>query len=340
MMTRTVPIIKDVGEFGLIERIRKTTSVGGHVVKAIGDDCAVIKLSRDQYLLLTSDMMVEGVHFNLKQATPYQIGRKALASAMSDIAAMGGMPQDALVSIGLNPGLPLGNVTQLYRGMKKLARQFGANIVGGDLVRSKSLVICVSLTGFVKRKELALRSGARNNDAVMVTGTLGGSILRKHLVFTPRVSEAQYLVKHFLINSMIDISDGLVQDLSHIAAESGLGAIIYERDIPISRSAYRLARLKYGRRARRSFEGAEADFGGQAKITGKRAFQIALSGGEDFELLFTMPKPEARRLLKSKPKRISTRFTMIGQIVKEQGVWLVDRYGQKRKLTPEGYRHF
>lgn len=347
--------VKDIGEFGLIERLRRYTPVGGHVVKAIGDDCAVVKFSKDEYLLLTTDMMVEGVHFNLKEATPYQIGRKALAVALSDIAAMGGSPRDALISIGLNPDLKIRFVDRLYDGMKSLARRFRVKLVGGDIVRSRKLIVSVALTGLVRKKYLTLRAGARDNDAVMVTGTLGGSILRKHLEFSPRISEAQFLVKHFLINSMIDISDGLAQDLSHIAAESGLGVIIYERDIPISPSAYRLARLKYGRqvrfrqgppssfrlrRIRRSSEGAKAGFIGRAKRGTGSPLQLVLSGGEDYELLFTMPKPEARRLLKSRPKGMPTRVTMIGQMVKEPGVWLVDRLGRKRKLVPKGYRHF
>ena len=335
--------VKDIGEFGLIERLRRYTPVGGHVVKAIGDDCAVVKFSKDEYLLLTTDMMVEGVHFNLKEATPYQIGRKALAVALSDIAAMGGSPRDALISIGLNPDLKIRFVDRLYDGMKSLARRFRVKLVGGDIVRSRKLIISVALTGLVRKKYLTLRAGARDNDAVMVTGTLGGSILRKHLEFSPRVSEAQFLVKHFLINSMIDISDGLAQDLSHIAAESGLGVIIYERDIPISPSAYRLARLKCGRQVRFR-QGPPSSFRlrrvGRAKRGTGSPLQLVLSGGEDYELLFTMPKSEARRLLNSRPKGMPTRVTMIGQMVKEPGVWLVDRLGRKRKLVPKGYRHF
>lgn len=309
--------VKDIGEFGLIERMRAKTSVDRSVVKGIGDDCAVLKFSKDEYLLLTCDMLVEGIHFDLKFATPWLVGRKALACCISDIAAMGGVPKDALVAIGIDPGLSLRFVDRLYQGIKQMAHRFGINIVGGDLVRSKRLTISTSLTGFVKNDRLTLRSGAKDNDAVMVTGALGGSKQKKHLTFIPRLREAQVLVKRFKVNSMIDISDGLAQDLAHIAAESGLGAIIYERDIPISQSAYR-----------------------QAKREGKSPLQLTLGDGEDYELLFTMPKKEARGLLSSRPKELETRVTMIGQMINEPGLWLIDKHGRKRKLTSKGYRHF
>ena len=309
--------IKDIGEFELIERLRAKTSVDRSVVKGIGDECAVLKFSKDEYMLITCDMLVEGIHFDLKFATPWLVGRKALACCISDIAAMGGVPKDALVAIGIDPGMSLRFVDRLYHGMKQMAHRFGINIVGGDLVRSKGLNISTNLTGLVKKDRLTLRSGAKDNDAVMVTGTLGGSIHRKHLTFIPRLGEAQVLVKRFKINAMIDISDGLAQDLVHIAAESGLGAIIYERDIPISLSAYR-----------------------QAKKEGKGPLQLALGDGEDYELLFTMSKKEARRLLSSRPRELETRVTMIGQMIDEPGLWLVDRRGAKSKLRIEGWRHF
>ena len=316
-MTSTKKKIRDIGEFELIERLRAKTSVDRSVVKGIGDDCAVLKFSKDEYMLITCDMLVEGIHFDLKFATPWLVGRKALASCISDIAAMGGVPKDALVAIGIDPGMSLRFVDRLYHGMKQMAHRFGINIVGGDLVRSKRLNISTSLTGFVKKDRLTLRSGAKDNDAVMVTGTLGGSIYRKHLTFIPRLGEAQVLVKRFKINSMIDISDGLAQDLDHISGESGLGAIIYERDIPISPSAYR-----------------------QAKKEGKGPLQLALGDGEDYELLFTMSKKEARRLLSSRPRELETRVTMIGQMINEPGLWLIDRRGAKTKLRIEGWRHF
>ena len=300
-------LLKEIGEFGLIERIRRKFSRGTSVIKGIGDDAAVIKFSRDKYLLLTCDMLVEDVHFTLKNATPYQIGYKALACSISDIASMGGTPKEALVSLGISPGVSLKFSDRLFDGLRKLALEFKISLVGGDLARSKKLVINVCLTGLVKKKNLLLRSGARPNDAILVTGALGGAALGRHLRFRPRLKEAQFLVNKFKINSMVDISDGLVQDLGHITEESNLGAKIYQRDIPVS---------------------------------AKSSFKSALEGGEDFELLFTMPKNEARRLLRDYPRIYATPVKMIGQITRRKNIFLIDRNGNQRKLDLKGWRHF
>ena len=298
--------LKDIGEFGLIERIRHKFRPGTSVVKGIGDDAAVIKISRDKYLLLTCDMLVEGVHFNLNAATPYQIGHKALASSISDIASMGGVPKEALVSLGISPGRSVGFTDQLFNGLRKLAAEFKISLVGGDITRSKKLVINVCLTGRVRKKNLLLRSGAKFNDAILVTGRLGGAERGKHLRFRPRLREAQFLVNKFKINSMIDISDGLAQDLGQITKESNLGAEIYQRDIPVSAGS---------------------------------SLKSALEGGEDFELLFTMPKNEARRLLKNYPRIHATPVKMIGQIIKQKEIFLIDSSGIKRKQDLKGWRH-
>ena len=300
-------LLKDIGEFGLIERVRRKFSRGTSVIKGIGDDAAVIKFSRDKYLLLTCDMLVEDVHFTLKNATPYQIGRKALACSISDIASMGGTPKEALVSLGMPPGVSLKFSDRLFDGLNKLALEFKISLVGGDLTRSKKLVINVCLTGLVKKKNLLLRSGARPNDAILVTGALGGAASGRHLRFRPRLKEARFLVNKFKINSMIDISDGLVQDLGQITRESNLGALIYQRDIPVS---------------------------------ARSSFKSALGDGEDFELLFTMPKNEARRLLKSYPRIYATPVKMIGQITRRKKIFLIDRNGNQRKLDLKGWRHF
>lgn len=299
--------LKDIGEFGLIERIRHKLRPGTSVVKGIGDDAAVIKLGRDKYLLLTCDMLVEDVHFSLTRATPYQIGHKALASSISDIASMGGVPKEALISLGISPGRSVKFTDQLFNGLRKLAAEFKISLVGGDITRSKKLVINICLTGRVEKKNLLLRSGARVNDAILVTGRLGGAGRGKHLRFRPRLKEARFLVNKFKINSMIDISDGLVQDLGQITKESNLGAEIYQRDIPVS---------------------------------ARSSFKSALEDGEDFELLFTMPKNEARRLLKNYPRIYNTPVKMIGQIIKQKEIFLIDLSGIRRKLDLKGWRHF
>lgn len=302
--------LSKLGEFGFIERIRKYIKTDRTVVKGIGDDAAVLKYTKDKYLLFASDMLIEGVHFTLKDATPFQIGHKALACNISDIAAMGGIPHFATVSVGLSESLSVAFVDRLYEGILGLAKKFKVNIVGGDTSRSQKLVIDIAIIGEVKKEYLKLRSGARLNDAILVTGELGGSLKsKKHLNFTPRLKEAQVLLKNHRINSMIDISDGLSADLNHILEDSSAGAILYEERIPISRYA--------------------------------GSFKDALTDGEDFELLFTMPPREAALLTKNPSDGLGIPVSCIGKIVdKHSGMRLMDRHGKRHRLKAQGFRHF
>ena len=297
-------LIKNIGEFGLINRIKKLIKTDASVVKGPGDDCAVIKFSKDKYMLFTSDMIVEGVDFTGKDR-PYLVGRKAIAVSVSDIAACAGLPRYCLVSVGLPKNTSVDFIDKLIKGMFHFAKKYGINIVGGDLSRARQLTIDVSMLGIVEKKNLALRSGAKIGDIIFVTGKLGGSILGKHLRFTPRLKEARFLVKNFRVNSMIDISDGLTQDLGHILEESSAGAIIYEDLIPISKQA--------------------------------RNLNDALYWGEDFELLFTVSAYEAKKLYRKK----LTGFKPIGEIVdKKYGLRLVDKRGRDKIIKPKGFQHF
>ncbi|MDD5421867.1 MAG: thiamine-phosphate kinase [Candidatus Omnitrophota bacterium] len=301
--------IKDAGEIGLIRRLARKTRPGSGVVKGIGDDTAVIKWTKDKYLLFTCDMLVEDVHFRRKAATPFEIGWKALGRNISDIAAMGGLPKYAVVSIGLDPELPLSFADGVYKGMASLARKFNVSIVGGDTTRSKKLVIDVSLIGEVEKKNLVLRSGAKAGDLILVTGSIGGSIKRKHLSFTPRVEEARRLVRDFKVNSMIDISDGLIIDLWRILGSSRVGGRIYESAVPLSRE--------------------------------ERSFDKAIYEGEDFELLFTMSVKEARRFFKTALDRMPTSVALIGEVIdKKHGYKLIREEGEVEELKPKGYLHF
>lgn len=293
-----------IGEFGLIERIKRITKTDSTVIKGIGDDCAVIKFTRDDFLLFTCDMIVEDVDFTSK-TNPYLIGRKALGVCISDIAACAGTPRYALIAVGLPKNTKLEFADKLIKGVNALAKRYHVNIVGGDISRSAKLVIDVSMLGVVKSKHLVLRSGAKKGDIIFVSGSLGGSIKGKHLKFTPRIKEAQFLVKNFKVHAMIDISDGLAADLGHILKESKVGAVIYQSLIPVSYLAL--------------------------------SFQEALTCGEDFELLFTLPRCEASKLIR---KRIKT-FKPIGEIVdKIHSLRLVDKYCKERKLSPQGFKHF
>lgn len=305
--------LKRLGEAGLIDRLARQIGAGGaskDVVKGIGDDCAVIKITKEKYLLITIDMLLEDIDFRLKDASPYQIGWKSLACGLSDIAAMGGEAKYAVISLGLPPGLTVEFADELYRGIKALAKKFDVGIVGGDTNSSKKLIIDAAVLGFVEPDKLALRGTARPGDIICVTGSLGGSYnSKRHLGFIPRLKEARYLVDNFKITSMIDVSDGLSTDLNHIAKESGTGARVYEALIPVSEDAVDM--------------------------------NAALNEGEDFELLFTMPEGEARRLCRKGPECDGVKISRIGEIsAKRAGVKIITRDGKARDLKPKGFSHF
>lgn len=300
--------LKDLGEFGLIAEIRKKTKTDRRVLKGIGDDTAILKNTSGKDMLFTTDMLIEEKHFRLSDATPFEIGRKAIAVNVSDIAAMGGVPAHAVVAVALPPSLPVNFATELQRGISSAAKEWGVNIVGGDTNACDYVVISVAMTGEVSRGKALTRAAAKPGDVLFVTGTLGNSYAsKKHLNFTPRLKEAQFLTKNFKVNAMMDISDGIASDIHRIASESQVGAFISEEAVPVT-------------------PGAD--------------LHHALTDGEDFELLFTLPVKEAVRLSlwPSKEKMVS--FQPIGKIVtKKEGIWLK---GERRQTSiPEsGFRHF
>jgi len=298
--------LSSLGEFGLIQQIRKTAASNSGVVKGIGDDTAVLQFSAKEYLLFTTDMLVENVHF-VRDAGGRAIGYKALACNLSDIAAMGGMPTYAVVSFGAPAGAPLRLVKDIFRGINDLARKFNVAIVGGDTVKSRKLAINIALLGRVAKTKLVCRCGARPGDVIFVTGKLGRSLSSgRHLTFIPRLKESGALVTRVKPTAMIDISDGLAADLGHILEESKVGAVLFENFIP-------------------RYSGAAVD--------------NALYDGEDFELLFTVPQqsvPTVYRLLGQ-----GFRFYEIGFITEKQnGLRLVSIDGRAKKIAPKGFKHF
>jgi len=311
--------IKHLGEFNLIKQLTKDIKTDKSVIAGVGDDAAVLEYSRKEYLLLTCDMLVEDVHFLRKaslpsrtggwQAKPQEIGWKAVCCSVSDIAAMGGEPKWMVLSVGLTKNLDLKYIDGIYTGIKKAASKFGVNIVGGDTVSSAKLTIDVSMIGSVKKKNLKLRSGAKLGDAIFVTGKLGNSVKSgKHLRFIPRLKEAQGLVNNFKIGAMMDISDGLSGDLQHILEMSKAGAIIYEKYLPKAKGA---------------------------------TTESALGEGEDFELLFTASKKEARRIIDKFSRISQTPVTCIGEIIKAGfGLIMIDKKRKPLQIKPKGYDHF
>jgi thiamine-monophosphate kinase len=298
--------LQQIGEFNLIDRISNGMKLSKDTIKGIGDDAAVLKYTKDRFLVFTTDMLLEERHFYRKD-DPYLVGRKALCVNISDIVAMGGVPKYAVISVGLPGNLNVKYADELYRGIKDMAKKYHIDLVGGDTICSEEIIINIALLGEVEKHRLVLRSGAKNGDDIFVTGEIGGSFKGRHLSFIPRIKESGFLTENFKVHSMIDISDGLLADLGHILKMSNAGAILFEKDIPISEDA--------------------------------ENFESAVKDGEDFELVFTVSKKEALRLMKSWP--FKTRISRIGKILNiEKGFYLETKDKVLRRIEPKGFVHF
>lgn len=223
----------------MVGRLTEGLPTDGSVVVGPGDDCAVLEYGRTGYYqLFKTDCLVQGVHY-YPDTPPRRIGRKALARAISDIAAMGGWPTQALVTLVLSPSFHLAYAKEIYEGLAGVAREYGVSIVGGELARpapsaGKSAVISVSLLGLVERERCVTRSGGRAGDQLFVTGTLGGALKGKHLRFQPRVWEGRWLSEHFKPNAMMDLSDGLAKDLPRLVKQSGVGFQLVMSRLPVT----------------------------------------------------------------------------------------------------------
>ncbi len=274
--------VSSLGEFGLIDVIKKYCPTNSKVIQSIGDDTAVLAFDKATYQLFTTDMMVEDVHFTRLMPAKL-VGHKALACNISDIAAMGGLPTFAVVSLGLPSKTPIRWVKDFYTGLGKVANSFNVAIVGGDTVKADKIVVNIALLGLVEKKNLVTRSNAKPGDYVMVTGLLGGSLKSgRHLSFTPKVNQAQFLVKNFKPSAMMDISDGLAGDLNHLLRLSKVGAVLYNEHIPCHKNC---------------------------------SLKQALTDGEDYELLFTLTPYNAKRLLDWQINNKCHYFYHVGEIV-------------------------
>lgn len=333
MVTRK--ILREIGEFGLIDRIRKwTSSSDPFLVKGIGDDVAVVKLG-EKVLLLTTDILIEDIHFRRSWTNPFDLGRKALAVSLSDIASMGGTPKYFLISIGLPKNLPLSFISSLYRGLRKEAEQFQTELIGGDTSLSQRIVINICLLGEGKEENVLFRKGARVGDALFVTGTLGDAalglkilqkgrkiqgskrLIQKLLSPRPRIELGQALAKKHWATAMIDVSDGLLIDTSHLLKESGVGACIWENRIPLSRSYLK-----------------------QIHSLSNDPIHLALSGGEDYELLFTAPNEIGRRI-SFLSRLFKVPITHIGKILPQrEGLQIIREDGGIYTPSQLGFEHF
>ncbi|MGB7970360.1 MAG: thiamine-phosphate kinase [Candidatus Deferrimicrobiaceae bacterium] len=333
--------VGEIGEFSLIDRIGKILPAtrAKDLLIGIGDDTAVIRMDKRRALLVTCDIQVEGRHFRFDRITPYQLGRRAMAVNVSDIASMGGKPTFALVSLGLPGAFPVASYDRLFEGMRDELRRYGARIVGGNLARTEDvLVVDITLMGENDLSRVMTRGGARVGDRVFVTGRLGASgagfqalkafgkkvparyrhLVACHLVPTPRVTLGRRISRAGVATAMIDLSDGLAGDLFHICTRSRVGAEIYPDRLPLPE--------RIGEIAARS---------------GKSVIDLALHSGEDYELLFTAPPGVPARKIRSLSRDSGIPITEIGKIVgRKEGYCLVDSQGIRTPLTPAGWDHF
>ncbi len=327
-----------IGEFGLIHRIRqiqrRLPTATSPVILGIGDDAAAIRPSPGHLLLVTTDLIAEHVDFERRWAPFEAVGYRALAAAASDIAAMGGRARYYLAALGLPRDMNVRDVEALYRGMARLARPAGLRLIGGDTSASRSgLILNVIVIGEARPARLVARAGARPGDLLYVTGTLGDaaaglallkaggrlsqdpSLIAGFLYPRPRLREGRLLATQRLATAMIDVSDGLAQDLGHLCEESGVGAEVVASDVPLSTAVRRAAD-----RARRD------------------PLTWALRGGEDYELLFTA-RPANETRVRRAAKSHGLAVTHIGRITR-RGLIMIDRRGRRRRLAAQGYEHF
>jgi thiamine-monophosphate kinase len=331
--------LNDIGEAGIIQLIQAKgpARLPLRVKKGIGDDCAVLETAGDTLLLVTTDTLIEGTHFTASTLPPEALGWKALAVNISDIAAIGGTPHTAFLSIGMKPETEVGFLEALMAGFGALAGKTDIVLAGGDTVESPSAaVITITLLGECLPEHLVYRAGARVGDDIWVTGPLGNaaaglflllnkkasklsgyeSLVAAHQRPIPRLEMGQALGKSGLAHAMIDISDGVAKDLGHICEESHTGALLQPASVPMSVELNRLA--------------TEVD---------KSPLDWALYGGEDYELLFTASSADQEKIVSLTTKVSGSPATKIGTIVRENGIWLETHEG-KKPLKPGGFIHF
>ena len=304
---------ESTGEFAFINWLRRRTPAAGRTLIGPGDDAALISWASGENCIATTDMLLEGSCFILAEAGPRRVGRKAMAVNLSDIAAMAGRPVAALVSVGLPRQGGRALAEELYQGMREVADAFDTAIVGGDTNSwNGPLVVNVTLLGEATPRGVVRRNGAQPGDWLMVTGPLGGSILGKHLDFTPRVREALQLHEAAPLHAMLDVSDGLAADVNHIREESGCGALLSAEAIPIADAAREMK-------------------------DGRTPLEHALGDGEDFELAFAVGPEDGRKLVEAQPVAGVT-LTKIGEFVMENGLW-IEENRMRRVLSSSGYVH-
>jgi len=311
----------DKSEFALIDWIRRHgPAKPEHVVEGIGDDMAVLQVGSET-LLITTDILLEHVHFDLSACTLEQVGYKAMACSLSDCAAMAALPLAAVVAVALPEPMTMAQAKKLHEGIQHAALKYSCPIVGGDTTSwPQPLAIDVTMLAHTPHGAPILRRGAQPGDALIVTGQLGGALAGKHFTFTPRLAEAQLLTQLVPLHAMIDISDGLAPDLRHLCRAGNVAAVIDAASLPLSNAARNIA----------------------------DPVRAALTDGEDFELLFCLSPDDAKKLQQTWTQHSDTPLTRIGQITDLPAepaqdtpyTFLRRPDGSLEPLTLSGWEHF
>jgi thiamine-monophosphate kinase len=331
--------LKEIGEFGFIKKISRGCLIRPEsIIKAIGDDAAAFTTDPAHLSLITTDLLVERIHFLRNSISGFDLGYKSLAVNLSDIAAMGGTAREAFVSIAIPEDSPLDYLEAIYDGIKDLATKFNVNILGGDTTSSKvDLIINVVIHGTVAREEMLGRDAARPGDLIFSTGYLGDSkaglhlilnnipaesdelrnLLRAHLRPAPHLREGRFLAQQPAVKAAIDTSDGLSSDLGHITEESGVGAILYSDKIPVSRDLKSFCER---------FNIDPVDY--------------ALSGGEDYTLLCTVSPKKAAAVAGNFQRTFNRPLFKIGEITSEKKLKINYPDGSTKMFHRTGWNHF
>jgi len=332
------PLLKDLGEFGFIRSIQKGSLFNHHnVIKGIGDDCAVLGPYDHKAFLLSTDLLIEDIHFKLSKIPPQHLGQKAVAVNLSDIAAMGGIARHLLVALAVPNTLDVSTINAFYKGIKTICREFGVNIIGGDTSSSPAkMMINITVMGDAPEDEVLYRHGASHGDLIFVTGTLGNSaaglqlilenysvpqktadvLIKAHHLPTPFLEIGRLIARSRLASAMIDLSDGLISDLDHICRASGVGASLNKNALPISDELQRFA-----------------------KINHLDPYEISLMGGEDYRLLITVPRSNAWAFKQIISKEMDPIY-QIGEITHGSKIEITGLNGRVIQLKGKGFDHF
>lgn len=331
--------LSDIGEFGFIDSIKENCHFSrSRPIMGIGDDCAVIGPYNGKVLLITTDLLVEDIHFVLARIKPVDLGQKVMAVNLSDIAAMGGIPLHGFISLAAPKTIDLGVLHDVYDGIRDMCRKYHVNILGGDTSSSPDkLIINAAIVGEAPEGEVLYRNGARPGDKIYVTGTVGDSagglkiinghasapdstasvLVKSHHNPVPFLEAGRIIAGSRLAGSMIDLSDGLCSDLGHICQESGVGARLFQSSIPISKEVKVLA-----------------------EINRLDPYDLALYGGEDYRLLMTVPAGKCSEFQSLFVTGRPCQIYEVGEITSSKGLRMIMEDGKEVAIRAKGYDHF